>query len=367
MIPVFEPYLKGNEQKYLTKAIESGWVSSQGEYVTDFETTFSDHNGMPFGVATNSCTTALHLAFVALGLGSGDEVICPNLSFIAPINMVALTGATPVLVDVDPHSWAIDHTLMEAAITDQTKAIVVVHPFGHAADMDPIIAIARHHGLLVIEDVAEALSGCYKGKRLGTFGDLSCFSFFANKIMTTGEGGMVLSKTESLDKNLRILRDHGMSREKRYLHIVKGYNYRMTNMQAAIGLGQLEYLNKIQQLRADQKNHYKKRFAANSNITLRPVASWCEDVHWLTTISLPSAELRDPLLNHLKELDVDSRPMVFPIHEAPPYQADYDPLDFPITRNISYRSLHLPSSTGLSADNIEKICDYILEWAEKEF
>jgi perosamine synthetase len=367
MIPIFEPYLKGNEQKYLTQAIESGWISSQGDYITQFETLFATQNGMPFGVATNSCTTALHLALVALEIGPGDEVLCPNLSFIAPINMVALTGAKPILVDVEPNSWAIDPTLLDAAITDKTKAIIVVHPFGHAADMDPILTIAQHHGLLVIEDVAEAQYGCYKGKRLGTFGNMSCFSFFANKIMTTGEGGMVLSNTKELDKELRIFRDHGMSREKRYLHIVKGYNYRMTNMQAAVGLGQLEYLSTIQQLRANQKNLYKKRFIANSKITFRPVANWCEDVHWLTTISLPNAELRDPLINHLKESEIDSRPMVFPIHQALPYQEDYDKLNFPVARDISYRSLHLPSSTGLSVDNIEKICDYVLEWAEKEF
>ena len=229
------------------------------------------------------------------------------------------------------------------------------------------MTIARKHNLKVVEDAAQAVGSKYKNKMVGTLADVAVFSFFGNKIITTGEGGMVVTNDKDLAEKCRIFRDHGMTKERRYWHKVLGYNYRMTNMQAAIGLAQLECINKIQKLRADQKNHYKKRFVTNSNITFRPVANWCEDVHWLTTISLPDAELRDPLLNHLKELGVDGRPMVFPIHEAPPYQAAYDPLDFPITRNISYRSLHLPSSTGLSADNIEKICDYILEWAEKEF
>lgn len=188
MIPIFEPSLTGLERQYLLQAFDSGWISSQGDFILKFETQFAAWHGMPHAVACSNCTTALHLALDVLGIGSGDEVLCPDLTFISPANMIRLTGAKAVLVDVEPGSWGIDPKKMAEKITERTRAVIVVHPFGHSADMDPIMSLARTHGLKVIEDVAEAPGGRYKGRLLGTFGDLSCFSFFANKIMTTGEG-----------------------------------------------------------------------------------------------------------------------------------------------------------------------------------
>ncbi|MSO89948.1 MAG: DegT/DnrJ/EryC1/StrS family aminotransferase [Rhodospirillaceae bacterium] len=366
MIPIFEPLFEGRERDLLRECIETGWISSQGRFIGEFEAAFARRAGMPFAVVTSSCTTALHLALEALEIGPGDEVICPDLTFIAPANMIRLTGATPVLVDIDPISWGIDPAAMRAALTPRTRAVIVVHAFGHPADMDPILAIAREGGLKVIEDVAEAPDALYRGRVVGTLGDLACYSFFANKIMTTGEGGMVICRDPALDQRLRILRDHGMSREQRYVHVLPGYNYRMTNMQAAIGLAQLERLDSIHARRNAQAALYAKRFKDNRRIAWRPAADWCRPVHWLATVTLAAPEWRDPLLAHLKDQDIEGRPMIFPVHEAAPYRAANNPNRFPVSRSISYRSLHLPSSTGLGdGAEVGRICDTVLEWLDR--
>lgn len=321
---------------------------------------------MPYGIATSNCTTALHLALVSIGIGPGDEVICPDLTFISPVNMVSLCGATPVLVDVQPDSWGIDPDLIEASISPRTKALIVVHPFGHAADMSKIMEICNCHGIPVIEDVAEAPDATCLGQTVGTFGVMSCYSFFANKIMTTGEGGMILCRDPDLNKRLRILRDHGMSREQRYKHEVCGYNYRMTNMQAAVGVAQLERLQAIQQQRKHQDTAYRNLFAASSKVAYRPISDWCEAVHWLATITLPNSALRDPLLAALKDQGIEGRPMVYPVHHAKHFAHLATDADMPVTTEITLRSLHLPSSLDLSADNIERIANIVLDWLESQ-
>ena len=226
------------------------------------------------------------------------------------------------------------------------------------------MAIATKHGIPVIEDVAEAPLGEYKNRKLGSFGDMSCFSFFANKVMTTGEGGMVLCSDPKLDEQLRVFRDHGMSREKRYHHVVAGYNYRMTNMQAAIGLAQLAAIDEILDRRARQIARYRAAFDGNPNIQVRPIEPWCKEVHWLTTISLPEVGLRDRLLDHMRSQGIDGRQMVFPVHEAVPYRDAFDPAAFPVATGISHRSLHLPSSTELSDSEIDRIADVVTSWVE---
>ena len=365
MIPIFEPVFEGREREFLRECIETGWISSQGRFIGEFETAFARRCGMPFAVATSSCTTALHLALDALGIGDGDEVLCPDLTFIAPANMIRLTGATPVLVDVDPTSWGMDPAAMRAALTPRTRAMIVVHAFGHPADMDPILAVAQERGLKVIEDVAEAPDALYKGRPVGTFGDAACYSFFANKIMTTGEGGMVTCRDAALDKTLRILRDHGMSREQRYVHILPGYNYRMTNMQAAVGLAQLEQLDDIHARRNDQAAQYANRFKNNLHVTWRPTADWCRPVHWLATITLRRAELRDPLLTHLKDRGIEGRPMIFPIHMAEQFKKNGGPDATPVATSISLRSLHLPSSTNLTPEAVNAVADEVLAWLDR--
>lgn len=365
MIPIFEPDLGGNERANLLECIDTGWISSQGRFVTEFEQAFADYHDVPYGVSTSSCTTALHLALVAAGIGPGDQVLCPDLTFIAPANMISLCGATPVLVDVEPNSWAIDPRAMLEAITPVTRAVIVVHPFGHAADMDPIMEIARAHDLVVIEDNAEAPGGRYKERLLGTIGDFGCFSFFANKIITTGEGGMVLCHQEDKAETLRMLRDHGMSRQRRYVFDQVGFNYRMTNMQAAIGLAQLERFETILKKRNDQAEYYRHRFENSSAVAWRPTLPWCAPVHWLATISLDDPALRDPLIAHLKTRDIDSRPMIYPLHSAKHLQSNFDPNEFAVTGSVSYRSLHLPSTTRLARASIDQVCDDVLEWLER--
>jgi perosamine synthetase len=365
LIPIFSPYFNKEEKNNLLECIDTGWISSQGSFIEQFENDFSKWNKTKHAVATSSCTTALHLVLVALGVSENDEVICPDLTFIAPANMIRWSGAKPVLADVMQTNWGIDPIKLEEKITEKTKAIIVVHTFGHSADMDPILEIAEKHDLYVIEDVAEAPGAKYKGKLVGTIGNAACYSFFANKIMTTGEGGMVITNDTALDKKMRIYRDHGMSREKRYVHTVAGFNYRMTNMQAAIGVGQLKNLDKVLSTRSNQEERYKKLFANNDKVSWRPREGWCDTVHWMSTISLDNKELRDPLLKHMQSKGVDCRQMIFPIHMSEPYKKSNNPDDYVVSRSISLRSLHLPSSLDLKEDEQIQIAEILQEWLER--
>jgi perosamine synthetase len=364
-IPIFQPVFGAEEREYLLDCIDSGWVSSQGRYVGEFERMFAERVGVPGAVSCSNCTTALHLALVGLGIGPGDEVICPDLTFISPANMVRLTGATAVLADINPRDWGLNPADVEAKITPRTRALLVVHLFGHAADMDPIMAIAARHGLAVIEDVAEAPDARYKGKPVGTFGDAACYSFYGNKILTTGEGGMILCRDPELERRLRILRDHGMSPERRYVHDVSGFNYRLTNMQAALGLGQLQRVGQIQAARKQQEGIYRELFAGSPRAAWRPIEPWCETVHWLATISLRRRDLRDGLLDHLKDEGIEGRPMIFPVHQAKPFADCGSDADFPVSTDISLRSLHLPSGLNLERDDLEYIVETVLEWVAK--
>jgi len=364
MIPIFEPELSGHEKQYLVEAVKTGWISSQGEYVKKFEKNFSKRFGKRFGVTTSSCTTALHLSLAALGIRSGDEVICPDLTFIAPANMIALTGAKPVLVDVEEDTWNMDPELVRDVVNEKTKAIIVVHSFGHSARIDELQEISEQHGVPIIEDNAESPGATYKGKILGGLGKLSCFSFYANKILTTGEGGMVLTDDEKLYHRLLELRDHGMSLERRYVHVALGFNYRMTNMQAAIGLAQLERLDETLGLRRQQELLYVDLLSQSDSLTLRPKQTWSQSVHWLMTIRLRKEGIRDHMLEYLKQLGIDCRQMIYPVHEARHFSQNYRGENFPVSVGISHNSLHLPSSTNLSRENIEMIAETVLRGLE---
>ncbi len=366
MIPIFEPTLGKAERDNLIEAIDTGWISSQGKFIPLFEQRFAEWNEMKFGVACSNCTTALHLALEVLKIGPGDEVICPDLTFISPANMIKLVGAKAVLVDIERDSWGIDPEKIEEKITKNTKAIIVVHQFGHAANMDPIMEIAESYNLKVIEDVAEAPGAKYKGKLVGTFGDLSCYSFFANKIMTTGEGGMVLTNDQELDRALRILRDHGMSPDKKYVHVVKGFNYRMTNMQAAIGLGQLERLDETISMRDKQDQKYKQLFDTSEYAKYRPNKDWSESVHWLATISVEE-RFRDPLMKYLLKNGIEARQMVFPVHMASPFEDENKNQLFPEACAVSMSSLHLPSSLNITPDQQNLIVDTLTSWLEDQY
>ena len=243
-IPLAFPDLGGNEIEYISDAVHSSWVSSTGPYITSFENNFSSYCDVNFGISTSNGTTALHLSLISLGIGPGDEVIVPDLTFAATINAVLHAGATPVIVDVDPDTLLIDPEKIKAAISPNTRAVICVHLFGSPCDMNSICSLCKDGKIFLIEDCAQAHGATYNNKKVGSFGDIGCFSFFGNKIITTGEGGMCVTNSEELRDKMRILRDHGMDPDRRYIHNVVGYNYRMTNIQAALGVAQLENIDK---------------------------------------------------------------------------------------------------------------------------
>ena len=364
MIPIFEPFLTGNEKKYLMDCIDTTWISSQGEYILKFEKALADYHGMKHAIVTSNCTTALHLSLKTLGIGPGDEVICPDLTFIAPANMVILSGAKLVLVDIHPETLTIDPNLIEKRITKNTKAIIVVHQFGHAAHMDEIMAIANNYGLKVIEDNAESIGAKYKGKLLGTLGNVSTYSFFGNKIITTGEGGAVLTNDEYTAIRCRELRDHGMSHKKKYHHIDLGFNYRMTNMQAAIGLAQVEKLDEILNMRKKQMDWYYNELSDVQSITLRKYADWCEPVHWMMTITLDKYYNRDEFLVYMKNKGIECRQMINPVHYAEHFNGLYLSHEFQNSISASKYSVHLPSGLGLSNSQIDEIANCIKKYLD---
>jgi len=359
MIPIFEPYFTGNEKKYLMDCIDTTWISSQGDYILKFEKALADYHSMEYAIVTSNCTTALHLSLKALGLGPGDEVICPDLTFIAPANMVVLSGAKLVLIDVHPETLTIDPDLIEKNITKYTKAIIVVHQFGHAAHMNEIMTLAEKYNLKIIEDNAESISARYKGKLLGTLGDVSTYSFFGNKIITTGEGGAVLTNNKETAIKCRELRDHGMSHEKKYHHGDLGYNYRMTNMQAAIGLAQMEKLDEILSLRKEQMDCYYNELTNVDGVSLRKYADWCDPVHWMMTIMLDDEYNRDEFLSYMKNKGIDCRQMINPVHEAEHFIDLFINNKYNNSIMLSKQSVHLPSSLNLEIEDIIFICNTV--------
>jgi perosamine synthetase len=354
MINVFEPYLNKKEiVKNINYCIKNNWISSQGKFVKEFEKSLANYHSIKYCISTSSCTTALHLAIKSLGLKKGDEIICPSLTFIAPANMIVLSGAKLVLVDIDKDTLTLDPKKIEKKITNKTKAILVVHQFGHAAHMDEIKKISKKFKLKIIEDNAESLGGSYKNKKLGTIGDVTTLSFYANKIITTGEGGAILTNSKKIAEKCEILRDHGMSKKHRYVHLDLGYNYRMTNLQAAVGLSQIKNLNKILNIREKQLNFYEKKLSNNPNYEIRKFAKWTKKINWLITIFLKNSSQRKNLISYLKKKNIEVRPMIFPVNEAKHFKKEFKSLKFPIAKNLSYSGLHLPSSTKLSKRQIE--------------
>ncbi|MCK4348485.1 MAG: DegT/DnrJ/EryC1/StrS aminotransferase family protein, partial [Thermoplasmatales archaeon] len=284
MIHIAEPSLGEEELNNVIEAVKSGWISSKGDFIEEFEQGFAKYCNRKHGVAVSNGTVALHLALKVLGLGFEHQVIVPDLTFVAVPNSVTYCNARPVFVDSHPDYWCINTEKIAKKITKNTKAIIPVHLYGHSCDMDSILKIAGDYGLYVIEDVAEAHGGEYKGKKLGSFGDISCFSFYGNKIMTTGEGGICLTNNEELAKKMRILRDHGMTPNKRYWHDVIGFNYRLTNMQAAIGVAQLKKLDAFVNKKRQIARWYEKGLkdlAHEGKITLHPEMSWAKNVYWM--------------------------------------------------------------------------------------
>lgn len=358
MIPVAKPFLGAEELENIKEAVESGWISSKGRFITEFEEKFAAFCGVEYGIATSNGTTALHLALTCLGIGKGDEVIVPDLTFIATANAVTYTGATPVMVDSSSAYWGIDPVLIEEKITTRTKAIIPVHLYGHPCDMDAIMNIARAHDLFIIEDAAEAHGAEYKGRKVGRFGDIACFSFFGNKIITTGEGGMCLTSDKEIAAKLRILRDHGQSVGKRYWYDVVGFNYRMTNIQAALGVAQVKRLEQLIDIKRQIGGWYAEGLDGLFNerlIVPAPEMPWAKTVYWLYSILLTNrfGISRNELISRLSDMGIETRPFFFPLHLLPPYRSS---LNFPVAEMLSLRGLNLPSGYDITKDEVICIC-----------
>ncbi|MBW2965515.1 DegT/DnrJ/EryC1/StrS family aminotransferase [Candidatus Woesearchaeota archaeon] len=358
-IPISEPVLGEEERKNILDCVDSGWISSLGKYIPLFEENFAKYCSKKYGVAVSNGTVAIQLALKALNIGKGDEVIIPNLTFVATANAVSYTGARPIFVDSENKTWNIDPEKIEAAITNQTKAIIVVHLYGHPCDIDPILEIAKKHNIPIIEDAAEAHGAEYKGKKTGSFGLISCFSFYANKTITTGEGGICITDDKNLFDRMNFLKDHGMSKEKRYWHPEIGFNFRMTNLQAAIGVAQLEKIEKFIQIKRKNALLYNLLLKDIKGITLPPEKEWAKSTYWMYSILIDKDKFgmnRDELILKLKENKIDSRPFFYPMNILPPYKTEGN---FSTSELIASQGINLPSSIKLTEKQIKYICQTI--------
>ena len=366
-IPVVEPVLQGKELEYVTDCVSTGWISSQGKYVKRFEQEFANYTGAEHALSVSNGTVALHLALVALGIGTEDEVIVPDLTFVSPLNAVLYVGAKPVILDVDPNTVCLNVDLIEGAITEKTKAIIPVHLYGHPVDMNPLMEIAQKYNLKVIEDCAEAVGSYYHGKHVGCFGDAATFSFFGNKTITTGEGGMILFKKQNVFEKAQLLRDHGMSKETRYWHEEVGYNYRLTNLQAAVGVAQLERADYLVSQKRWMAEVYEGRLKDSQLFSLPGEYGDVVNSYWLYTIYLknPRDETRDSVLDQLRSYGIQSRPVFYSMHRMPPYQKyAFCSSQYHNSLALSKGGISLPSSASVTIDEINRVCDALNEIEE---
>lgn len=359
-IPLAGPVLNGNERKYVLDCIDTGWISANGKYVTEFENKFAEFCEVDHAITCANGTVALHLPLLAYDVGPEDEIIIPTFTYIATANAVKYCGATPVLVDCEPDTWNIDPQKIEEKITSKTKGIIVVHLYGHPADMDPIMEIAKKYNLFVIEDAAEAHGALYKDKVVGSIGDVGTFSFFGNKVISTGEGGMITTNDTKLTEKMRLLRGQGMSPDRRYWFDVVGYNYRMTNLQAAVGLGQTENINwHLDQRRKVAQAYIEKLTPYQEMFTLQPEMSWAKHTYWMVSILLNDTVRieRDELMKLLESDGIETRPLFYPMHAMPPY---YEESTYPVSDQISSRGFNIPTNAILGESEISFICERLI-------
>lgn len=366
-IPIAEPFLTDLEKRYVAEAMESGWISSLGPFLRRFEDSFAHSTGTSSAVSVSNGTAALELSLAALNVGAGDEVIVPAHTFAAVPAVVVRAGAIPVFVDVEPNYWCIDPEAAVGAITDRTRAIIAVHSYGHPADLASMLDAAERLGIAVVEDCAEALGARYRGSTVGSLGTTGAFSFYANKIITTGEGGMITTNSPGIAERLRFLRDHAMEPGRRYFHSAVGYNARLTNIQAAIGCGQLERLAELLQRRAEILEIYRQRLKSVPGLTINPVMPWAEPVNWMVSVLLPPecGAVRERVMRYLAGGGVDSRPFFIALTELPPY-ARYRRVgrsgedSTPVAFRLARYGINLPSSPRLTDGQVEGICDAFL-------
>ncbi|HAR62784.1 MAG TPA: aminotransferase DegT [Candidatus Margulisbacteria bacterium] len=357
-IPVNDPLLDGNEKKYLNECIETGWISSEGPFVSQFEEKFAARIGRKYGVAVCNGSAAIDVAVAALEIGSGDEVILPTFTIISCVAAIVRAGATPVLVDSDPVTWNMDVTQIEAKITSRTKAIMVVHIYGLPVDLDPVLAIADKYNLKIIEDAAQMHGQTYKGKPCGSFGDISTFSFYPNKHITTGEGGMVLTDDARLAERCRSLRNLCFQSKKRFVHEELGWNYRMSNLQAALGLAQLERLEQFIEKKRRMGIRYTSMLGNIADLQL-PVSctDYADNIYWVFGVVInPDIDMNaDQAIKKLAGKNIGARPFFFPMHEQPVFHKCKLFVDekYPVAESLSKKGFYIPSGVALSDKQIE--------------
>ena len=357
-IPVYKPEFAGNEKKYLMDCIDSGWISSKGKYVNLFEEKFSQFLGGGYSSAVSNGTVALHLALKSLGIKEGDEVIVPSFTYIASVNAIKFCNAKPVFVDSDLHTWNIDVKKIKEKITSKTKAILAVHLYGALCDCKALKDLCNTFSLYLVEDSAEAFGSKQKNNYAGTFGDISTFSFFGNKTITTGEGGMVFSKNKDLIKKVAFLKSQAVDPNREYWHPEVGYNYRMTNMQAAVGLAQLEKSNQILEKKQYIANFYISTLV-NAPVVFQKKESDSFHSYWMVSILCESKTIRDSLRDFLRKNNIDTRPHFYPAHTMPPYKNGEE---LPNAQKISELGVTLPSYPSLSESDLHYITNLILSF-----
>lgn len=364
-ISIANPILNGNERKYVDECIDTGWISANGRFVKEFEEKFAAFCGVRYALACCNGTMTLHLALLALGIGEGDEVIMPTLTYIATANAVRYCGATPVFVDSEAGTWNISPEEIEKHITPRTKAIIPVHLYGLACNMDAILDIAKRHNLKVIEDAAEAHGAAWRNKLVGSMGDVGSFSFFGNKIITCGEGGMVTTNDPELYEKMKILRSQGVDPNKRYWHTMVAYNYRITNMQAAVGLAQLENVEWHLAQHQRVAELYKKFLPMlGDKVEVQTVPKEASHVYWMNSVLLsPEVQLsRDEVMRRMEAKNIEMRPLFYPMHIMPPYKDDN--VCCPVAERLSERGINLPSHGLLTEDQILYIVESLKESIE---
>jgi len=358
-IPVYRPDLGGNEKKYVMNCLDSTWISSKGEYIEKFEENFRKRVGTEHATSVCNGTVALHLAMVSLGIGQGDEVIVPTFTYIASANSITYTGAIPVFADSCADTWQLDPEDVERRITPRTKAIMAVHLYGHSCNMAALQALAKRHRLFLIEDCAEAIGTIYRGQHVGTFGDISTFSFFGNKTITTGEGGMVVSNDKTIIERARHFKGQGLASHREYWHDVVGYNFRMTNICAAIGLAQLERLDEFLTRKQQIAGMYKSALDGHG-YTFQASSPDVENSYWMVSVAVSNPAQREPLRRHLAQAGIETRPTFYPVHTMPMYSSRYQKL--PIAENLAWRGINLPSFPSMRDEEVTQVCETILEF-----
>jgi len=355
-IPIYTPYTNSIEKEYVLKCLDDNWISSKGEYIGLFEKSFCDYTSVKYASAVSNGTVALHLALLALDIGPGDEVIVPVLTYIASVNAIKYVGAKPVFVDSKVDTWNIDENRIKAAITSKTKAIMAVHLYGNSCNIKKISYICNKHKLLLIEDAAESFGSYYNGKHTGTIGDIGTFSFFGNKTITTGEGGMVVSKNKQLIDKVNMLKNQGLSKRKEYFHEIIGYNYRMTNLCAAIGLAQLQKAKDILARKRSIMLEYKK-LLKNEDIIFQVDEKNSINSYWMVSILVRNKKILNNVRKNLELNRIETRPIFPLINSMPMYKSNEH---FSVALNISNRGITLPSFPALKNSDLRFISDNII-------